>query len=1224
MTGIFINFRGGDGQDRAWGLDEILGREFGKERVFRSSRSIEAGSEFPPALLDGVRNAAVVLVLMGADWLEAGEDGQRKLDNPEDWVRQEIAEALRLRKIVIPVLAKDVRMPAAADLPPDIAGLAQRQYRRLDYRTADQDIAALIQALIRVAPELGIGVVAGLEDLSSWLDSWRQFTNPPLPETLPVLGRDREVEQLCAWLDGAPSILPVYGHGRTEAAAFVATGVVTHRPGLRAVLVSSPAGWLHCRSLTGPYLAVVDTPEVQVGANDAFAGHVIVVHETPDVAGGELLALPRIPRDKATEAFAAAGVPPAEANTYAAIARRSITSLRRKLSPSTAKPVWAQAPERDLVAPLILAGRWSANSAADRTEIAAIIGREPNELDRFLGRTDLGADPLLHRSGARWQLADPQDAWSLLYRSLSAQDLKRWREVADKVLAELDPALTLSAGDQLSAVVFGQVRTWSSALRYGLAQGAALLGAAGDATLVDGIAGADHASGFVRDLLARANADTSGALWQSLTDVLPLLAEAAPREFLEAVDRALTSDPSVLLSMFADAGWRSWSPHTGLLWAVESVCWQEEALPMVITVLAELARIDPGGRTSNRPIESLITLLQPWYPYLDIPVGQRGDLVKAVRRRTPDVGWDLVLALLSGPHGHLLASPHRPQVRLEWTIPVSPVVAAGFAEFHDDLVTVALAALEQEPRRWRAVFEQRLDLTAPQWDRIVEGLTRVDVERLSDEERFQLWNRLTALAAEHRHYAEAGWALPEELLQWLENCAESIEPELNPRRHARLFSWHPPLEGIDPFDHEAHAAEADRLRREAVSGLLREQGVAALDDLAAESDVPRLVGITAAQLIGDEIQEEALDLLGHEEWASGWVGEMAWSRGEEWSSATAKLLEGQDTTVFTAYLSAIPVEHAMVLLDSVDEDVSEGYWSRVGFWPLPDGQEDYFVGELLAYRRPWAAINALALRIHGPEPRPVPASLIDEALNAALEPDADEPDQHARYQVGPLLEFLIKVGWNDVAVAKLELLYHSMLKHHRKPRVLYRILAEDPAAFVDLYCQVHPAEDASPRADLIHAWFAIFEMRTVPGRTGEGLDGAVLKDWVSRARALFAERGRSESGDRAIGTVLAGSPSAPGGTWPAEPVRDVLDVADGGSLREGFAIGMANNRGMTVRDSYEGGQQERDLAQRYRGWARQVNVGWPRVAALLRDYADQLDREGRRNDGQAEQIHDAP
>ncbi|MFJ8915829.1 hypothetical protein [Amycolatopsis sp. NPDC102389] len=1132
MAGIFITVRAGDGQDRLRGLDRSLGHVFGKDRIVRSGGA-----------------ASVLVVPIGTEELDES-------------VQAEVAEALRLGKRIVPVLVDDAVMPGESELPSEIAGLSRLRYRRLGRHTAEQDIAGLITELTRVAPELGIGVVQGLEDLAEWLEFWRDETRPVLPEALPVLGRAREVDRLCDWLDASPSVLPVYAGSRTEAAAFVATALAAQRPGLRAVRVSSREAWRHCRDLAGPFVAVVDG--VEVGEVDTVGGHVVVVRRTPDRTGADLLVLPGIPRVEAAEAFAAAGVPPADATAYADLARRSLGGLRRRLAVTGDLPKWVNPLERDLAAPLLLIGRWSAGSRHDLDEIAAIAGREIDELTRFSARSETGDDPLLARSGDVVRLADPHDAWALLHGRLSAQDLRRWHEEAVKVLTEREPG-----------------RKWSADLRHGLARSAALLAAEGETTLSGGVACADHAARLVREVLARANDDGDGMLWRSLADVLPLLAEAAPHEFLAAVDHALTSDPSPLSGT-----------SDGLIAALETVGWSDDALPMVVSLLAELTR--PGREAGDQPLESLITLVQPWYPYLDLPGGQRTELVKAIGRRSPEAGWRLALALLRGPRGHLLASPRRPRVRLEWTVPAAPVAVADGPEFEDELVAAALSALAERPHRWCEFFERLPELTAAQWDRVVEAFTRLDTERLSADERLRLWSLLTGLTAEHRHHAGAGWTLPEDLLQWLESCAELIEPAVNPGRHGLLFGRNPYLDGGESLEPEAREAEIERLRRDAVSGVLREHGAAGLSALAAESALPRLVGVVAAQVAADDLQEDALAELGREDWAAGWAGEMARSQDEEWRQEIAIQLKEQDRLV--DFLLAVPVEHALALFESADEAVLEGYWTHVGPSPLPEGQESFFVTQL-ARRRPWAAVKALAAGVRAAAS--LPASLIEEVLLQASADGVEAPDRKAVANVGPLLDHLVETGGSDVAVARLELRFHAALKHHRKPRSLQRILAENPGGFVDLCTRIQPADDGAGNVEPVTAWLTIFETRTMPGTTGSGLDGAALKAWVSRARTEFAGRGRAEFGDRAIGTLLASGSPLPDGGWPPEPVRDVLDVADGGYLREGFAAGL------TVQD----GDSE-DLVQRHRGWARRINVGWPRVAALLREHADDLARRG--------------
>jgi ATP phosphoribosyltransferase regulatory subunit len=119
--------------------------------------------------------------------------------------------------------------------------------------------------------------------------------------------------------------------------------------------------------------------------------------------------------------------------------------------------------------------------------------------------------------------------------ALSADEVEALHDAVKTVFAESDPRLELPREDRWRASLLGKERQYSYDLRQGLATTLGLLGAYGDRTIDgSGLTGREWAAWMVRELLETANADASCLLWASLADVLPLLAEAAPSEFLQA------------------------------------------------------------------------------------------------------------------------------------------------------------------------------------------------------------------------------------------------------------------------------------------------------------------------------------------------------------------------------------------------------------------------------------------------------------------------------------------------------------------------------------------------------------------------------------------------------------------------------------------------------------------------------------------------------------------
>ncbi|TNH31328.1 toll/interleukin-1 receptor domain-containing protein [Micromonospora orduensis] len=153
MTGVFINYRTGDGQDMAVLLNERLRDVFGKERVFLDSTGLPAGQQFPPELKRRLRDARVLLVLIGRQWLDLEDsEGNRRIANRKDYVRYEIRKSIKWQKVVLPVLLDGASLPKAQDLPSDIAGLSDFQYRHLRSREADNDLAEIVAVLRNQIP----------------------------------------------------------------------------------------------------------------------------------------------------------------------------------------------------------------------------------------------------------------------------------------------------------------------------------------------------------------------------------------------------------------------------------------------------------------------------------------------------------------------------------------------------------------------------------------------------------------------------------------------------------------------------------------------------------------------------------------------------------------------------------------------------------------------------------------------------------------------------------------------------------------------------------------------------------------------------------------------------------------------------------------------------------------------------------------------------------------
>jgi hypothetical protein len=205
MARIFLTYRRNDSAGFAGRLADALEAEFGAGSVFRDVDDIRPGEDFIQAIESHLREVGAVLVMIGPNWLATGVDGQRRLDDAGDFVRQEIQAALASGKPLIPLLVGGATMPPAADLPDAIANLARRQAVVLSDGNWRGDVERLVASLRPLLPDRGgasakrrwmLGLAGGVVGLvaTAWVTQvwWKPppVEPPPSPsvQTVDITG----------------------------------------------------------------------------------------------------------------------------------------------------------------------------------------------------------------------------------------------------------------------------------------------------------------------------------------------------------------------------------------------------------------------------------------------------------------------------------------------------------------------------------------------------------------------------------------------------------------------------------------------------------------------------------------------------------------------------------------------------------------------------------------------------------------------------------------------------------------------------------------------------------------------------------------------------------------------------------------------------------------------------------------------------------------------------
>ncbi|SMB24864.1 conserved hypothetical protein [Serratia proteamaculans] len=894
--------------------------------------------------------------------------------------------------------------------------------------------------------------------------------------------------------------------------------------------------------------------------------------------------------------------------------------------PQTVQTDWAHHPDASCLAIAVLVGRWNEKNEYDLNVLTQLLGISYDEWLRKAREILHAPDsPLSVRNGV-WKVANRMDLWSILGSRILDQNLDLFKSLTISVLKEPDPVFELPAEERYAASIYGKDLHFSPMLRQGIAEGMAILGSQPEACINCSQGKAEACSNVaIREILNEAD----WVLWGSLNGLLPTLAEAAPAKFLDAVEKAMHQTPCAFDELFSQEGNGITGGNylTGLLWALEGLAWDEQHLVRVCAVLAELASHDPGGKWSNRPSNSLSTILLPWLPQTLASIEKRQVAVKVIFNEWPDIAWNLLVQLLPGQHQTSFGT-HKPSWRRtipdDWENEVTNQEYWQQTLFYAEL---AVASVGEDTGRLTVLIDHFDHLPAPAFDQLLEVLSSKPIIGLHEEKRVLIWDHLNQLSNKHRRYSDANWALPDNLITRIENVAEQLAPTNPFNLYQHLFS----NRDFDLYDEngdwEEQQKKIEARRESAISEIFRLNGAEGVmrfaDNVSAPNKVGSVLGTFSNDVFETILLPHFLDTTEnkHKALVSAFIWKRFWLKGWEWcdnlskSEWTPKQL-GQ----FLAYLpfSGDTWGRASQYLQAFESE----YWTRTDANAYQsEGELAGAIDKLIEHGRPHAAIHCL-YRMHQNK-QPIDANQCVRALLAALSTDESSSNMDA-YHITTLIKFLqTKSDVNQEDLFSVEWAYIPLLDGHRgtMPQLLENRMANDPVFFCEVIRLIFRSDKEDPSASepteqskaiARNAWRLLEKWETPPGSQQNGTFRADnFTEWLEKVKEVATESGHLGVALSKIGEVLIAAPSDPDGLWINRAIASALNDRDAESMREGYRRGIYNSRGAHWVDPT--GKPERELADQFRTKAEEVeNAGYQRFAVTLRVLADGYDQEAER------------
>ena len=1096
-----------------------------------------------------------------------------------------------------------------------------------------------------MASQVGIAG-PGIDSIETYWDNWHRQSNPVLTSTALLVGREQARDELLKRIGLREGLIAVMADSQSEAVGFICAQLIENGHSQRAVCVTSDDGWQFVDANPGVELVVVANNQLALHRASRKGMSLIIplaagdeafnlMGAAAEAADQEVVELSRPKPDEFEQALLTLGVASSDAARYTQTLGRSWTVFRRwhALNPAVRKPVWMDAPNAASLHILTLVGAWNGASQGDRACIEQVANRSYEDIETELLEFASHDDAPVLKIGALWKAKAPLELLNLVAPRLTGAILSRFFQVATAVFEEPDPVLELEDDKRWMASIYGKVREHSGVVLDAMADSIAKLGYFSENNPNAEAVGREVRA-FVRQLLANASEDR----WLSISQYLRSFAEAAPDEFLSAVRESLRSSEKPVLRLITETRssgvmGRCW--HANLLWSLELLAWYPLRLNKVAAILAGLSETEVKGNWGNTPFNSLVSLFRSWLPQTAASVDLRLRAVSDVVDQYPHIGWRLLLAL--APHQHDMASPNaKPRWRDDDAGAGDNVTHGEYRQF-----VLAIAGLLIDQARGNAAHIAELvpivDRLDTEFRDTVIGLVNAatefgdeDKERIrSAVRKFLSWeNSFNAAGEKHNRYAA----------DVLRPAFDILAAEDLVIRHTWIFSngW------VDlPDGREDDYAETDRARAELRSAAAREifdaLGWQGIDQLVNRCGDPRLVGWELAsdpfdrkELVGWLCQRYLnLAEFSFDSLATGVlhaVPEAEHNDGFLLSIISELERRGAQSAAIAGLMSNAPQDMPVwSLIEAQTQEVRDHFWKLARPYNVRAERDDlaFCIEKLLAAERPRTAFGALGDR--GAE---VPSSQLMQMLKgigAGQEPDAPLPQA---WDISHLFAALSKGGQlSQSELAGLEFGYHEILHEgeYGTPNLLAEIWSS-PEFFMELVCLAYKPRHSDPEPipdnmqSAAHtASSLLHNVRGIPGRTPDGMiDPEVFFGWIGKVRELGEAQDRSAVTDLTIGAWLSDWPCKKDSEfWPDPVIAELLDQDDCEDIRRGFSTGVHNCRGVTSRMPYDGGDQEREIANKFRAFA----AGWwdqkPNLAEMIQNIAESFEYEARHHDDDA-------
>jgi hypothetical protein len=840
-----------------------------------------------------------------------------------------------------------------------------------------------------------------------------------------------------------------------------------------------------------------------------------------------------------------------------------------------------------------------------------------------------------------WTVNAKEDAWRLLARYATVDNISHFVDKALEVLSEEDPKKKLPEEERITAELKGVKRRFSNSLRNGVADSLSMLGALGNNPkfkLADNTDTTSYAEKIVNLLIEKAINEPS--FWHDISDQLQELSEAAPDRFLSKIESDLKKDNSTVLTLFeGQEGVISTNyDFPELLWALEKLAWSPSYFTRVVMILAELHKKAPKTNIVNSAYGSLISFFRLWLPQCGANIEQRFAAIDRLNKKYPELTWRLLVDLLpSRDSATILSGPGSKAVLWrDWKSEAEKPSNEEYVKSLELLTNRIFERVNKDSEKWIELIEHLPTFNFDLFSKSIQKLDEIADNIENEKNRNRLWNELRKLFNNHTSYSDAHWAMPDSFLKLLPPVIEKLTPEDPIDRNKWLFKFRPTLP-IPYKEYEKSRAELEKRQIKALKEIIETYGIDGVLNMANTIDTHHNLGIILQKVTLDnkstkKIVSAMCEGENKSKIAYGYLSSAIRIEDDDWVNEflSKERISIYNEDCIAKILISFPFNsETLDYLGTFSKEVQRLYWKKIGSI-ITDNNEvlEVAVEKLLEFELPRKALSELAKNSHSKDFSIKPEILSKVLYDAVRIPEEKDGYHITSYDAYELLYYLREHPESDnTLLQQLEWDYLLILDYQHGNLYLHECIEADPSFFVGLIEVLYTKnedDDENIKSKWRRANHLLSTWKKLPGYNSDtnSIDEDYLNEWIEKAFSLLKEKGLEESGLTHIGELLYWGPKEEKKSWPHPIVCELIEEIANENLDEGFRIEIYNSRGTTVRGPFEGGIQELELAEKFEAYAKNLETLFPRVASILRKVAKNYRSEATWNDNRADLNED--